>query len=145
MLDRVRFGDVLLGSEPITSAQFDAWHQAATKSLCARDGRVVVGWGTKLINVYLKTAGYVGGMALPGLKESLHPPSDAGLWDGFGRRFRKRTAVRDDVHCVRRITDIRDYSTYRRIIKGCRMVSADLVCLLIEVEQLWSGSATPVV
>jgi hypothetical protein len=145
LLDRVRFGDVLLGSEPITSAQFDAWHQAATKSLCERDPRVVVGWGTKLINVYLKTAGYVGGMGRPGLKESLHPPIDAGLWDGLGRRFRERSAILDEVHCVRRIKDIRNYSTYRRIIKGCRMASAELGCLLIEVEQLWSGSATPVV
>jgi hypothetical protein len=39
----------------------------------------VVGWGTKLINVDLKTAASAGGIGRPGLKESLHPAIDAGL------------------------------------------------------------------
>ena len=133
LLDQVRFGDVLLGSEPITSAQFDAWHKGATESLFARDPRLVIGWGAKLINVYLKTAGYVGGLGRPGLKESLHPPIDAGLWAGIGERFRDRPAILDEVQCVRRIKDIGDYSTYRRIIEGCRLVAAELDCPLIEV------------
>jgi hypothetical protein len=143
LLDQVRFGDVLFGSEPITPAQLDAWHKAAAESLCARDPRLVIGWGAKLINGYLKTAGYVGGMGRPGLKESLHPPIDAGLWDGLRERFRDRSAILDDVHCVRRIKKIRDYSTYRRLIEGCRLVAAELGCLLIEVEQLWLSPATP--
>lgn len=143
LLDQVRFGDVLIGLEPITSAEFDGWHKAATESLCARDPRVVIGWGSKLINVYLKTAGYVGGMGRPGLRESLHPPIDAGLWGGIGARFRDRTAILDEVQCVRRIKDIGDYSTYRRIVEGCRLVAAELGCRLIEVEQLWLGPATP--
>jgi hypothetical protein len=103
----------------------------------------VIGWGAKLINVYLKTAGYIGGMGRPGLKESLHPPIDAGLWNGLRQRFRDRTAILDEVQCVRRIKDIGHYSTYRRIIEGCRLVAAELGCLLIEVEQLWLGAATP--
>ena len=143
LLDQVRFGDVLLGSEPITPAQFDAWHKGTTESLCARDSRLVIGWGAKLINVCLKSAGYIGGMGRPGLKESLHPAIDAGLWDGLGERFRNRTAILHEVHCLRRIKDIGDYPTYRRIIEGCRLVAAELGCLLIEVEQLGLGSATP--
>jgi len=135
---------VLLTSKPITPAEFDAWHKAATESLCDRDPRVAVGWGTKLINVYLKTAAYVGGMGRPGLKESLHPPIDAGLCAGLATRFRDRPVILDEVRCVRRIKDICDYSTYSRIITGCRMASVELGCLLIEVEQLWLGSATPV-
>jgi hypothetical protein len=124
-------------------AQFDAWHKAATESLCARNPRLVIGWGVKLINVYLKTAGYIGGLGRPGLKESLHPPIDAGLWDGLHARFRDKVAILDEVLCVRRIKDIGDYSTYRRIIEGCRLVATELDCLLIEVEQLWLGAATP--
>jgi hypothetical protein len=143
LLDRVRFGDVLRGSEPITTAEFDAWQQAAIEALCRRDPRVVVGWAAKLINVYLKAAAYVGGMGRPRLKESLHPPIDRGLWDGLRERFRDNPAILADARCVRCIRDIRDYPTYRRIIKGCRAASAELRCLLIEVEQLWLGAATP--
>src|SRR5438552_3866783 len=83
LLDRVGFDDVLLGSDPITRADFDAWHRAATEALCTREPRLVVGWASKLINVYLKTAGYVGGLGRARLRESLHPPIDAGLWDGL--------------------------------------------------------------
>ncbi|MBI3105106.1 MAG: site-specific integrase [Candidatus Rokubacteria bacterium] len=90
-----------------------------------------------------KTAGYIGGMGRPGLKASLHPPIDTGLWDGLRERFRDRTAILDEVQCVRRIKEIGDYSTYRRIIKGCRLAAAELGCLLIELEQLWLGAATP--
>jgi hypothetical protein len=143
LLDQVRFDDVLFGSKPITPAEFAAWHTGATEFLCTRDPRLVIGWGAKLINVYLKTAGYVGGMGRTGLKELLHPPIDAGLWDGLRKRFRDRTVILDEVQCVRRIKDITDYSTYRRIIEGCRLAAAELDCLLIEVEQLWLGSATP--
>lgn len=143
LLDSVQFRDVLRGSERITTAEFDAWHQAAVHALCARDPRVGVGWAAKLINVYLKTAAYVGGMGRPGLKESLHPPIDAGLWDGLGERFRDNAAILAEVHCVRRIKDICDYPTYLRIINGCRIASTELRCLLIEVEQLWLGPVTP--
>jgi hypothetical protein len=52
-------------------------------------------------------------------------------------------AILDEVLCVRRIKDIGDYSTYCRIIEGCRLVATELDCLLIEVEQLWLGAATP--
>jgi hypothetical protein len=45
--------------------------------------------------------------------------------------------------CVRKIKDVADYATYLRIVEGCRLAARELGCLLIEVEQLWSGSATP--
>jgi len=143
LLDQVRFDDVLRGSEPITSVEFDAWHKAATDSLRARDPRVAVGWATKLINVYLKTAGYVGGVGRPRLNESLHPPIDSGLWAGFAKRFGDTPAILDEVCCVRLIKNVTDYATYARIIRGCRLAAAKLGCLLIEVEQLWLGAATP--
>ena len=142
LLDQVPFEDVLLGSQPITSAEFDAWHKRTTDFLC-RDPRVVVGWGSKMINVYLKTAGYVGRMGRPGLKKSLHPPIDGGLWKGLRKRFREQPAILDEVCCVDTINGICEYATYCRIIKGCRMAAEELGCLLIEVEQLWLGSVTP--
>jgi hypothetical protein len=105
---------------------------------------VPIGWGVKLINVYLKTAAYVGNLGRPGLRSALHPPIDAGLWEGLAEKFRGWPDILNKVCCVRRIKDITDYSTYCCIIIGCRAAAKVLACSLIEVEQLWRGSATPV-
>jgi hypothetical protein len=145
LLDAGAFGEVLQPGSPITTAEFDGWHEAETLALCARDRRVPIGWGVKLINVYLKTAVYVGDLGRPGLRTALHPPIDVGLWEGFAEKFRGRPEILDQVCCVRRMRDIADYLTYRRIITGCRAAADALGCSLIEVEQLWRGSATPVV
>jgi hypothetical protein len=142
LLDAVAFGDVLNPGPPIAGAEFDAWHEAETAALCAR-AKVPTGWGAKLINVYLKTAAYVGELGRPGLRQVLHPPIDAGLWKGLARRFQSRLDILTETCCVRRIKDITDYATYRRIIAGCRAAARELGCSLIEVEQLWLGSATP--
>lgn len=143
LLDAVAFGDVLQPGPSVTGPQFDAWHEAETMTLCGHDHRVQVGWSAKLINVYLKTAAYVGDLGRPGLRDSLHPPIDAGLWTGLADRFREQREIVDAACCVRRIKDITDYSTYLRIIAGCRAAARELGCSLIEVEQLWTGSATP--
>src|SRR5437762_2165146 len=79
LVDVVTFGEVLQSEPPIAPAEFNAWHEAQTVALCARDRRVPTGWGVKLINVYLKTAAYVGDLGRPGLREALHLPIDAGL------------------------------------------------------------------
>ena len=105
----------------------------------------MIGWGVKLINVYLKTAAYVGDLGHPSLRDALHPPIDAGLWKGLRKQFKGRPDILDEICCVRRIKAITDYPTYRRIIAGCRTAAQELHCSLIEVEQLWVGSATPVV
>jgi len=63
LLDAVTFGDVLGPGPPITGPEFDAWHEAQTLALCARDLRVQVGWGAKLVNVYLNYVGDLGGRA----------------------------------------------------------------------------------
>lgn len=143
LLDDVAFRQVLQPGPAITEAEFDLWHEAETLALCARDRRVPVGWAVKLINVYLKTAAYVGDRGRPGLRDALHPPIDAGLWAGLAQRFRSCPEVLGEVCCVRRIKDITDYATYRRIIAGCRIAADALGCSLIEVEQLWQGAATP--
>jgi hypothetical protein len=144
LLDAVAFAEVLQPGLPIAGAEFDAWHEAQTLTLCVNTPRVPIGWGAKLINVYLKTGAYVGDLGRPGLRDALHPPIDAGLWAGLAKKFRERPEIVNEACCVRCIKDITDYATYRRIIVGCRAAADALGCSLIEVEQLWQGSATPV-
>ncbi|MEJ7811323.1 MAG: hypothetical protein WKG32_13005 [Gemmatimonadaceae bacterium] len=63
LLDDAAFGVVLDGKEPIGREEFDRWHEAATLALVERRPKLGVGWATKLLNVYLKTAAYVGDLA----------------------------------------------------------------------------------
>jgi hypothetical protein len=145
LLDSVSFHQVLSLSRPITSTEFDAWHETETKAMCSRDPRLPTGWGAKLINVYLKTAAYIGDLGRPGLREVLHPPIDAGLWEGLKRQFKERSDLLDQICCVERIKDIKDYPTYLKIIAGCRTGAQELGWTLIELEKLWLGSSTPLV
>jgi hypothetical protein len=125
---------------PITEVEFAQWHRHATLQLCSKEAALCVGWAAKIINVYLKTAAYVGGLGRPGLEPLLHPPIDAGLWSGLRRRFAHRPELLAKTHTVRQIKAIRDYATYETIIEGCREAAALLRCCLIEVEQLWEGA-----
>jgi hypothetical protein len=142
LLGTVAFDDVLSPGPPLMASAFDAWHKTQVLALCAR-AQLATGWAAKLINVYLKTAAYVGGLGRDGVREALHPPIDAGLWAGLAKRFCGRPEILKESCCVRRIKDIADYPTYMRIISGCRVAARELDCSLIEVEQLWLGSATP--
>jgi len=143
LLDAVAFAHILQPGPPISGVDFDEWHKRQTRELCGRDRRVPIGWGAKLINVFLKTAAYVGDLGRPNLRNVIHPPIDAGLWAGIAKRFPERRDILDDVRCVLRIKDIADYATYLRIVVGCRAAAKTLGCSLIEVEQLWQGAATP--
>lgn len=128
------------GRARVTPAEFAQWHRDATLRLCSKERMLTVGWASKMVNVYLKTAAYVGGLGRPGLAPLLHPPIDAGLWSGLGRRFGDRAEILAKTHVVDRIKAIRDYATYETIIAGCREAADDLGCLLIEIEQLWEGA-----
>lgn len=140
LLKAVPFRDVLGSDHPaITALEFDAWHAASTKLLCEREPRLTAGWATKLLNVYLKTAAYVGDLGRPGLRDQLHPPIDTGLWTGLGQRF-PGSPILEKTHVVTRIKNIHDYPTYLTIITGCREAALQLDCRLIEVDQLWKGA-----
>jgi hypothetical protein len=75
---------------PVAAGEFARWHRDTTLALCAREPALSVGWAAKMVNVYLKTAGYIGGLGRPGLVPLLHPPIDGGLWSGLQRRFAGR-------------------------------------------------------
>ena len=130
--------DKSLGS--IGLSEFNRWHAAAVRRLCAAESRLTVGWATKMLNVYLKTRCYLGAQGRHHLSEAIHPPIDAGLWLGLRRAFADRPDILERTHCVERIKDIVDYTCYQRIIDGCRLAAKELDCKLIEVEQLWAGT-----
>jgi hypothetical protein len=141
LLRSVNFERILLSGGPrVTPLEFARWHRRATGRLCANEPTLCVGWASKIINVYLKTAAYVGGLGRPGLVTLLHPPIDAGLWSGLRRKFPDRVELLAKTHVVRQIKEIRDYRTYATIVAGCQEAAHELECLLIEVEQLWEGA-----
>ena len=130
-------------NRPINAAEFASWHRNAVQRLCKRESLLRVGWAAKLVNVYLKTGVYVGGLGRPGLVSAIHPPIDGGLWAGLKKRFPDRPDILAKTHVVDRIRNIEDYSTYTTIISGVRAVAEELGCLLIEVDQFWEGAHSP--
>jgi hypothetical protein len=139
LLQTIGFPELLVDTSPISRDEFDQWHQSATENLCQRKPALCVGWAAKMVNIYLKTAVYVGELGRPGLREAIHPPIDSGLWRGLEHRFTDHSLLAK-THIVEQIKAIRDYPTYQTIIEGCRLAAEQLGCLLIEVEQLWDGA-----
>lgn len=138
VLDTLPFGSVFEGSVHIRAEESDAWHRESAEAMGRREKRLNTGWAVKLLNVYLKTAAYVGDLGRPGLRAVLHPPIDGSLWAGLAERF-AGNALLIDTHHVARIKDITSYDCYSRIILGCRAASREMACDLIELEQLWQG------
>ena len=139
LLDGVAFGEVLLGEPEIS---FDCRHQRETEALCYEADDLKpdvapfpVGWSTKLINVFLKTAVYAGGLGRDGLRDVLHPPLDNGIKKGLKKHFHGRPDMLEKVD-FGAIKDIKDYAhsagpspTYRTVIEGCRVAAKELEVL----------------
>ncbi|QDU22675.1 hypothetical protein ETAA1_46590 [Urbifossiella limnaea] len=102
-----------------------------------------------MLNVYLKTAAYVGDLGRPGLRDVLHPPIDGGLWSGLSelaaspKRKVSPEVLARLLQLNGPINGITDYPAYLQIITACRNVALGEGCSLIELEQFWLGSATP--
>ena len=56
-----------------------------------------VGWSAKLINVFLKTAVYAGGLGCESVLRALHPPLDNGLKKGLLKHFSGRPDMLEKV------------------------------------------------
>lgn len=129
--------DAVPGS--LTDDAFADWHAAAVERLRSAEPILCVGWAAKLVNVYLKTAAYVGGLGPKELIEFLHPPIDGGLWVGVEKVLADRPAIRARTHGVTRIKEIRTYTQYLDIVAGFRELAHAIGCRLIEVEQFWKA------
>ena len=151
LLAQIPFGDLFGSTGPeIGDEEFLKWHQDAEKLIEKAESKLGVGWAVKILNVYLKTAAYVGDLGRPGLRELLHPPIDAGLWDGMKNWIGKsdlskaeRKELKKNTHRVQKIKDITDYETYEAIISGCRVIAKRIDCKLVEVDHLWEGASAP--
>ena len=140
LLTEVRFSEVLDSSlGPISCKDFNDWHKRETEALCSRaEGylpsgeQYPVGWGVKLINIYLKTTAYVGDLGRVGLRKAMHPPIDNILLAKLQHRFPE---IHFNFHGIRAIAT---YDQYEEIIKGCKTAAKELGCCLFEVEQFFS-------
>jgi len=147
LLRQVNFNALLEApSGSIAEAGFNDWHSANVARLCRANSRLCVGWAAKLINVYLKTTVYVGGLGPQELLAHLHPPIDGGLWVGLEEPLRSRPFIRARTHSIQRIKQITTYEQYSTIIEGCRDLAAALKCRLIELDRFWAGadSSSPI-
>jgi hypothetical protein len=128
--------------EPMNDVVFAAWHERAVNTIRFESG-LCVGWAAKLVNVYLKTSVYVGGLGRPGLVDAIHPPIDGGLWAGIKKHFGEVPAVYNLTHSKTTIGSIDSYVVYSKIIDGFREAARISGCRLIETEQWWQGAESP--
>ncbi|MHA1648951.1 MAG: hypothetical protein ACTSYB_02065 [Candidatus Helarchaeota archaeon] len=134
-----RYSKILEGDRIITAQEFDEWHKENTIRICDKNARLPVGWGTKLINMYLKTLVYIAREGRKGLIECIHPPIDSWLWKGIKKVYNDDNDIIEMTHVVTQIKDITSYEIYQKIIDGCRLIAQRRGCLLIELEELRLG------
>ena len=99
---------------PISGKEFNAWHKCQTEALCDRAklhlpkgcSEYPVGWSAKLINIFLKTAVYVGDLGRPRLRDVLHPPVDNILRKELKKHFKGRPdmVAKVDFGAIKKIT-----------------------------------------
>lgn len=140
LIDLPDYAQVMKGSEPITKAAFNEWHEKSVRKITAQRSEMNVGWSAKLINVYLKTMAYVASIGRPGLAEQIHPPMDGGLWEGIKEKYGTDVDIISKTHYVKTIKDIETYQQYEVILDGIKLIADKAKCRLIEVEKYWKGT-----
>lgn len=138
LLEIVDFPRVL--DKRINKSQFDKWHKENSELLKKKAPKMSIGWTTKIMNLYLKTAVYVGNIGSPSLSEYIHPPIDTGLWKGVYEHYSGDKEIIELTHSRTKIKDIRNYTEYLRIIDGLGKIARAEKIKLIEVEHLWQGT-----
>ena len=134
--------DEILSGDIIDLKEFEDWHTKSVNEICTSRSEMNIGWAVKLINVYLKGKVYIAGEGREGLAGLIHPPIDGGLWNGIKKycTSNNHKNIMKKTHTVTTISGIKSVETYKTIIEGCRELSNELNCSLIEVEQLWLGT-----
>jgi hypothetical protein len=128
IIEAISFDSVLNGERIISESDFNKWHKyeciGAAKKLGSEQ---LIGWSAKIINIYLKTACYIGRLGRKGLIELIHPPLDGYLSD----------ALKEYKILIPRIKEIRSYDQYKEIIRSVKNLTDSKKILLIEIENEW--------
>jgi hypothetical protein len=140
LIDLPDYDEVMKGSEPITKAAFNEWHEKSVRKIADKRPEMNVGWSAKLVNVYLKTMVYVASIGRPGLENLIHPPIDGGLWEGIKEAYGCNVDIISKKHSVKKIKDIETYQQYEVIMNGIKLIADQEKCSLIEVEKYWKGT-----
>jgi hypothetical protein len=119
----------------IDQKEFDNWHKKTTIAFCKAEPDLNVGWATKIINVYLKTRGYLSGDGRKGLVAAIHPPIDNSLVKELKKAFPHLGWK------IERIKGIRSYDDdYMPFIRECRSLAKEEGCHPIELECYWQAA-----
>jgi hypothetical protein len=128
IIEAIPFDTVLNGECIISENDFDNWHREECIRVSKKLGSTqLIGWSAKIINIYLKTACYIGGLGRKGLVELIHPPLD-GYLSG---------ALKEYEILIPRIKEIKSYCRYNEIIKSIKILTSSEKILLIEIEEKW--------
>ena len=133
--------DGLVTRDDVSRDEFNQWHEQNTHLVLREQPHLPLGWAVKLINMYLKTRVYLAGDGCPQLSDHIHPPLDSYLWNGIKAKYWDIPEIFRKTHILCKIKDIKDYATYRTIIQGCELIALRRGHRLIEVDELWGGTA----
>ena len=126
-IDEVSFSLVLDGRLTITEKEFSNWHKSECIKLADSLGKKDrIGWAAKIINIYLKTACYIGGLGRQGLVEVIHPPLDGIL----AKALEKKVSIP-------RIKEIKSYAQYIELIDLIKNETNKQCISLFEIEKEW--------
>lgn len=138
-----RFDQILCDNIKLEEKEFNEWHEKNVKSLIKKkfpkkkSGLPLI-WAAKIINVYLKTAVYLGGLGNSKLIKFIHPPIDSELLNILKKEVGKEIFY-EKIGKFEKMADIKTYGDYKKVINGIRELINNKY-LLIEIEQFWQRS-----
>ena len=127
-IDGISFSLVLDGRLTITEKEFSNWHKSECIKLAESLGKKDrIGWAAKIINIYLKTACYIGGLGREGLVDVIHPPLD-----GILAKALRRYGI-----SIPRIKEIKSYDQYIELVDLIKIETNKQGISLFEIEKEW--------
>ena len=137
-LDAVGFALLFdMARGPVGEEFFENWHTDAMAVLGDFDPRLGVGWASKRIAIYLKTACYLAGYGREGLSRVIHPPLDNILIRNLKRAYGHDLEIAHGLRHFRGIGAM-DADDYLALIVVCRLIANELGCSLFEAEQFFA-------
>ena len=129
----------------IAKGDFDRWHAKATRdiqriALKDRKGNpksMPFGWAAKMVAIYLKTTCYLAGFGREHLDNMVHPALDNNLVRNLREEFQGSPHLVQGLQSFSGIGSLSE-TDYHACIESCKLITDQLGCKLIEVEQFWT-------